>query len=127
MTKSKIPKCMTQRRKFNMSDKEKKSQISVRLDPEIDEMLERIKQKTGQNKSRLINRILKQNSADIIIIDSTKIAASLFDIRRLLKQMPDDDSVKAKVEAACDLLAQELYDLFDKGGDSNGNSESDKC
>lgn len=110
-----------------MSNEEKKSQISVRLDPEIDEMLERIKQKTGQNKSRLINRILKQNSADIIIIDSTKIAASLFDIRRLLKQMPDDDSVKAKVEAACDLLTQELYDLFDKGGDSNGNSESDKC
>lgn len=110
-----------------MSNKEKKSQISVRLDPEIDKMLERLAEKTGQNKTQVVNRLLNPDSANIEIIDGTKIAALLFNIQCLLKQLPKDDSVRVKVEAACDLLTQELYDLFNKGGNSNGNSESDKC
>lgn len=107
--------------------KDDEHKLSVRIAPEIDEMIDRLVEKTGQNKTQVVNRLLNPDSANIEIIDGTKIAASLFNIQCLLKKLPDDDSVRVKVEAACDLLTQELYDLFNKGGNSNGNSESDKC
>lgn len=102
-------------------------QISLRIDKETDNMLCKIMQETGQTKSQVIKKRLKENNGNIEIKNGTKIAEGLFNIQLLLKQLKDDDSVKVKIESTCDCVIQELYKLFNKGGNFDGNSESDKC
>lgn len=103
---------------------EKKSvQISVRISQETDEKLQKIMRETNKNRTQVINLILS-NDSTVQFFDCRKIAAELFRIRTLLEKCPDEFCAQ-KIISVSNLLKMEIKRVFERGGESVGDSESD--
>lgn len=98
--------------------------VSVRLDDETAKKLEQLCEETGKSQSEVIRTMIAQNNS-LEIIDGSKIAAELHEIRLLLeKGGVYDKETKKNIKSMCDTLIKCMYLLFTKGGEQDGDCES---
>lgn len=98
--------------------------LSVRMDEDLLNKLETMARESGLSKSEIARTILSQSSS-IIIYKAPQIAEALFTIRQLLERNGWDEATKQEIWQSCHLLKLEIKRVFEKGGESHGNCESD--
>lgn len=98
--------------------------VSVRLDAEATKKLEQLCKETGKSQSEIIRTIILQKNS-LAIIDGRKIATELHRIQLSLETGVYDKETEKSVKAMCETVIKLMYLLFTKGGEQDGDSESD--
>lgn len=98
--------------------------VSVRLNEEAAKKLERLCEETGKSQSEVIRMIILQKNS-LEIMDGRNIAAELHRIQLLLETGVYDKETEKSVKAMCETVIKLMYLLFTKGGEQDGDSESD--
>ena len=106
-------------------NKKNTTTLSVRIDDDLNQKLEKLAEQIGQNKSQIVKDLL--NSSDSVkFVDGSKIAEELFRIRQLLQSETFPPQTEQEVKQACDLHKRRIKEAFEKGCENNGNIESNK-